>query len=64
MPKRVIYHTINMCRFCTKEYPKCEAKPVFSRKLTLNRGRLDSEKSVVACDLYESPVEILKKKFH
>ena len=64
MAKRIVYQTIHMCRFCTKEYPQCEAKPVLSKHVSLNRGKLDSEESVVACDKYESPVDILKKKFH
>lgn len=64
MTKRIVYHTIHMCRFCTKDYPQCGAEPVLSGKLTLSRGKLDSKTSVVACDQYENPVEVLKKKFH
>jgi len=64
MNKGIVYQTIHMCRFCTKDYPQCGAKPVLAQKLTLPKGKLDSETSVVACDEYESPVDVLKKKFH
>ena len=38
---------------------------ILSREVELNNGsKLDSQEAVVACDKYESPVELLKKKFH
>ena len=60
-----ILHTISMCDFCTHERKSCGAEPVHSQDVTLNNGfQLDSQEAVVACDKYESPVELLKKKFH
>ncbi len=57
--------TLNMCNFCTHERSSCGAEPILSRNVTLNNGfQLDSQEAVVACDQYESPVELLKKKFH
>ncbi len=60
----VMRQTIHMCRFCSKEFPSCEANPILSRELNLSVESLDSDQSVVACDRYESPVEILKTRFH
>jgi hypothetical protein len=60
-----ILQTVNMCDFCTHETDNCGAEPVLSQNVTLQNGsQLDSKESVVACDKYESPVELLKKKFH
>jgi hypothetical protein len=57
--------TLNMCNFCTHERSSCDAEPILSQNVTLNNGfQLDSQEAVVACDQYESPVELLKKKFH
>ena len=58
------YQTLSMCRFCTKDFPQCGAEPVFSKSIALPPDQIDSENSVIACNEYESPVEILKKKFH
>ena len=60
-----ILQTISMCNFCTHERKNCGAEPILSQSVTLNNGsQLDSQEAVVACDKYESPVELLKKKFH
>ncbi len=60
-----ILQTLSMCDFCTHEKKTCGADPIPSSEVTLNNGsRLDSQEAVVACDKYESPVELLKKKFH
>ena len=60
-----ILQTISMCDFCTHERKNCGAEPLLSQSVTLNNGsQLDSQEAVVACDNYESPVELLKKKFH
>ncbi len=60
-----ILQTISMCDFCTHERKNCGAEPILSENVTLNNGsQLDSQEAVVACDNYESPVELLKKKFH
>ncbi len=63
MPK--ILQTLSMCDFCTHDNKTCEADSILSREVELNNGsKLDSQEAVVACDKYESPVELLKKKFH
>jgi hypothetical protein len=60
-----ILQTLNMCDFCTHEKNGCGAEPTLSQSVALNNGsQLDSQEAVVACDKYESPVELLKKKFH
>jgi len=60
-----ILQTISMCDFCTHERKNCGAEPILSENVNLNNGsQLDSQEAVVACDIYESPVESLKKKFH
>jgi len=60
-----ILQTISMCDFCTHERKNCGAEPLLSQSVTLNNGsQLDSQEAVVACDKYESPIELLKKKFH
>ena len=60
-----ILQTLNMCDFCTHERNSCGAEPVLSQNVTLhNESQLDSQEAVVACDKYESPIELLKTKFH
>ncbi len=60
-----ILQTVNMCNYCTHEIKSCGAAPVFSREVSVTNGsKLDSQEAVVACDKYESPVELLKTKFH
>ena len=60
-----ILQTVNMCDFCTHEIQSCGAEPVFSREVSITHGsKLDSQEAVVACDKYESPVDLLKTKFH
>ena len=60
-----VLQTINMCDYCTQERTSCGAEPVLSREVSLNNGfKLDSQEAVVACDKYESPVELLKTRFH
>lgn len=60
-----VLQTINMCDYCTHERKNCGAEPVLSREVSLNNGlKLDSLEAVVACDKYESPVDLLKAKFH
>ncbi len=60
-----ILRTVNMCDYCTHERKNCGAEPVFSREVSLtNDFKLDSQEAVVACDKYESPVDLLKTKFH
>jgi hypothetical protein len=60
-----VLQTVNMCDFCTFEKENCGAEMILSKNVTLSNGsKLDSQEAVVACDKYESPVELLKKKFH
>jgi len=60
-----ILQTISMCDFCTHERKTCGAEPILSKSVTLDNGaQLDSQEAVIACDKYESPIELLKKKFH
>lgn len=58
------FQTMDMCRFCTRTFPACGAEPIRSDALNLPSGTLDRKDSVIACDLYESPVDILKKRLH
>jgi hypothetical protein len=54
-----------MCDFCTHEIKSCGAEPILSQAVTLNNGsQLNTQEAVIACNKYESPIEILKKKFH
>ena len=56
--------SLNMCDFCSREIETCGAKKIRAKELTTDRGKLMDSDSIVACDKYESPVEVLKKKFH
>lgn len=56
--------SLNMCDFCSREIEICGAKMIRTKELTTDRGKLMDSESIVACDKYESPVEVLKKKFH
>jgi len=55
---------LNMCDFCSREFPGCAAKPVFAREIEPLKNSSSDLESVIACDLYESPVDVLKRKFH
>ncbi len=55
---------LNMCDFCSREFPDCAAKPVFAREMEALKNAPSDLESVVACDLHESPVDVLKRKFH
>ena len=53
-----------MCDYCSRTFPECEAKPWFAREAPgpiLASARPDA---VLACDNYESPVDVLKRQFH
>ena len=56
--------TLNMCDFCSREIETCGAKMIRSKELNTDQNKLMDPDSVIACDKYESPVEVLKKKFH
>ncbi len=53
--------TLNMCDFCSHERQECNAQPIMADKLDLGPEHKDS---VLACDKYISPVDILKERFH
>ena len=56
------FQVINMCDFCSKEIETCQASPVRVRELQA-RVPLDNPSAVVACDKYESPVDVLETRF-
>ena len=56
--------SLNMCDFCSREIETCGAKTIHAKELTTDQSKLMDSDSIVACDKYESPVEVLKKKFH
>ncbi|PIQ95996.1 MAG: hypothetical protein COV67_11930 [Nitrospinae bacterium CG11_big_fil_rev_8_21_14_0_20_56_8] len=55
---------LNMCDFCSREFETCGAQRVFSKSISADNGPLASHEAVVACNRYESPVEVLRRKFH
>ena len=56
--------TLNMCDFCSHERSGCGAQPVLVDSLNLDNMDPDQKNSVVACDKYISPVDVLKERFH
>ena len=58
------FQVIHMCDFCSKEIETCQASPVLGHELKVARAQLVNPEAVVACDKYESPVAVLRKKFH
>ena len=56
--------TLNMCGFCSHERSGCGAQPVLVDSLNLDNMDSDQKNSVVACDKYISPVDVLKERFH
>ena len=58
------FQVIHMCDFCSKEIETCQASPVLGRELKVDHNQLINPDAVVACDKYESPVDVLRKKFH
>jgi len=59
------FQTLSMCDFCSREREQCGAEPILIRDISrTGTFKLDSDDAVVACDLYESPVDLLSKKFH
>ena len=56
--------SLNMCDFCSREIETCGANKITAKELITDRGNLINSDFIVACDKYESPVEVLKKKFH
>ena len=56
--------TLNMCDFCSHERSDCGAQPVLVDSLNLDNMDSDQKNSVVACDKYISPVDVLKERCH
>ena len=56
--------TLNMCDFCSHERSDCGAQPVLVDSLNLDNMDSDQKNSVVACDKYISPMDVLKEGFH
>lgn len=56
--------TLNMCDFCSHERSECGAQPVLADLLNLENLNSDHNNSVVACNKYISPVDVLKERFH
>ena len=55
---------LNMCDICSHERSNCGAQPVLVDSLNLDNLDSDQKHSVVACDKYVSPVDVLKERFH
>jgi len=58
------YQTLHMCDFCSREIETCGAQPVYLKNLSWEGCPLGNGDNVIACNDYESPVEVLRKKFH
>jgi len=56
--------TLNMCDFCSREIDSCGAEMIRTKELYPDQSKLTAPDSIVACNKYESPVEVLKKRFH
>ena len=56
--------TLNICDFCSHERSDCGAQPILVDSLSLDNLSSDQKRSVVACDKYISPVDVLKERFH
>lgn len=55
---------LNMCDFCSHERSDCDAQPALADLLNLDNLDSGQKSSVVACDKYRSPVDVLKERFH
>lgn len=55
---------LNMCDFCSHERPDCGADPVLAEKLNIENQTSSPMSSVIACNKYKSPVDVLKERFH
>jgi hypothetical protein len=56
--------SLNMCDFCARERETCGAQTIPAKELSPGESVLSDPAAIVACDIYENPVDILKKKFH
>ena len=56
--------TLNMCDFCSLEISECGAQPILAGILNLDFLEPGNKESVIACDKYISPVDVLKERFH
>jgi hypothetical protein len=55
---------LNMCDFCSQEIETCGAKSIAAKELIPDQSQLTVPDSILACDKYESPVDVLKRSFH
>ncbi len=53
-----------MCDFCSRDYPGCKANPIFAKQVKDEVIKSTNAEAVIACDGYESPVDVLKRQFH
>lgn len=53
-----------MCDFCSHERSECGAQPALADLLKLDNLDSEYKNSVVACDKYKSPVDVLRERFH
>ena len=60
--KNLNLKTLNMCDFCSREVTTCGANVVQAREIGGDGTQFPNPQAVVACDGYESPVDVLKKK--
>ena len=56
--------TLNMCDFCSREIETCGAETIRAKEVNPDKSKSMDPDSVIACDKYESPVEVLKRRFH
>jgi hypothetical protein len=57
-------NSLHMCDFCSREAETCGGKTLLLKDLSADQDTFLAPESIVACDIYESPVEVLKKRFH
>lgn len=55
---------LNMCDFCSHERSECGAQPAQASLLDLDDLSNEQKNSVIACNKYISPVDVLKERFH
>ena len=53
--------TLNMCDFCSHEIETCGANILKAREIDPLKLPPPASEAVIACDGYESPVDIIKK---
>ena len=57
--------SLHMCDFCSREAETCGGETLLLNDHTADQQeKFVKPESVIACNIYESPVEVLKRKFH